>query len=182
MTDPLLLPEGDGHPVIIFPGLGDDKRSLVPLRDCCESLGYAVYDWEHGFNSGCESMDAWLRNVAEHVSAVAGMHSRRVSLVGWSQGGIAAHQVASLRPERVRHVVTLGACLRERPPVPTTSIYSRGDGVLAWQTRLLDRDLEADDLALGPDGQLSLPHHPHVLRLVADRLRRPEQPWQLDTR
>jgi pimeloyl-ACP methyl ester carboxylesterase len=203
------LPEGDGHPVIIFPGLASDKRSLLPLRTCCESLGYAVYDWEQGFNTGPQGdIDEWLRNLAEHVHGVATLHGRRVSLVGWSLGGIYAREIAKMRAPLVRQVVTLGTPfagsgaetnagwlykllngpapliddqlaerLRTTPPVPTTSIYSRTDGVVAWQTCLLDGTCEAENVEV--DGShIGLPWNPQVLRVVADRLCQPEGAWQ----
>jgi hypothetical protein len=203
------LPEGDGHPVIIFPGLASDTRSLLPLRNCCESLGYAVYDWEQGFNTGPQGdIDAWLENLAGHVSGVASLHARRVSLVGWSLGGIYAREIAKMRSPLVRQVVTLGTPfgssgtetnvgwlykwvngsepmvdehlarrLRTTPPVPTTSIYSRTDGVVAWQTCLLDGSCESENVEV--DGShIGLPWNPQVLRIVADRLRQPEGAWQ----
>lgn len=37
-------PTGDGHPVLIFPGLGADGRSVAPLRKVCEALGYSAFD------------------------------------------------------------------------------------------------------------------------------------------
>ena len=208
LMDQAALPEGDGHPVIIFPGLASDKRSLVPLRNCCEALGYAVYDWEQGFNTGPQGdIDEWLGNLAEHVQGVASLHARRVSLVGWSLGGIYAREIAKMRSPLVRQVVTLGtpfggtggetnagwlyrmvngsepviddplaARLRTTPPVPTTSIYSRTDGVVAWQTCLLDGSLQSENVEV--DGShIGLPWNPQVLRIVADRLSQPEGRW-----
>jgi pimeloyl-ACP methyl ester carboxylesterase len=184
MMDKQALPEGDGHPVIIFPGLAADRRSLVPLRNCCEELGYAVYDWEHGFNTGPQGdVDAWLENLAEHVRGVATLHGRRVSLIGWSLGGIYAREIAKIRAPLVRQVVTLGSPpivddklatrLRTTPPVPTTSIYSRSDGVVAWQTCLLDGSFEAENVEV--DGShMGIPWNTQVLRIVADRLSQPE--------
>ena len=48
------LPAGDGHPVVLFPGLASDARALAPLKGLCEGLGYATYDWGRGFNTGPE--------------------------------------------------------------------------------------------------------------------------------
>lgn len=211
------LPEGDGHPVIIFPGLASDKRALEPLRACCEALGYAVYDWEQGFNTGPHGdIDEWLHNLAEHVRGVATLHNRRVSLIGWSLGGIYAREIAKLRAPLVRQVLTLGtpflargsetnvawlyrlvngsapfvddqlaARLRETPPVRTTSIYSRTDGVVAWETCVLDVDGDGDCEEGGEaenvevDGShIGLPWNPQVLRIVADRLAQPEGAWR----
>jgi pimeloyl-ACP methyl ester carboxylesterase len=210
MMDKQALPEGDGHPVIIFPGLAADRRSLVPLRNCCEELGYAVYDWQQGFNTGPQGdVDAWLENLGEHVRGVATLHGRRVSLIGWSLGGIYAREIAKILAPLVRQVVTLGTPfvgngrdrlyrvvngsssvvdddklatrLRTTPPVPTTSIYNRGDGVVAWQTCLLDGSFEAGNVEV--DGShMGMPWNAHVLRIVADRLSRPEGAWQRHAR
>ncbi len=209
MMDQADLPEGDGHPVIIFPGLASDKRALVPLRNCCEALGYAVYDWEQGFNTGPHgNIDDWLENLAEHVRGVSTLHARRVSLVGWSLGGIYAREIAKMRSPLVRQVVTLGTPfggtgnetnvawlyrlvngsepliddqladrLRTTPPVPTTSIYSRTDGVVAWQTCQLDGSTEAENVEVD-SSHIGLPWNPQVLRIVANRLCQPEGAWQ----
>ena len=62
------LPPGDGHPVVIFPGLAADRLSTAPLKDFCEDLGYAAYDWGRGFNTGPQGdVDAWLDGLAQHV-------------------------------------------------------------------------------------------------------------------
>ena len=89
-----------------------------------------------------------------------------VSLVGWSLGGVYARELAKELPQHVRSVITLGTPfagshkstnawrlyeltsgrriaqevenfdLPAAPPVPTTSIYSRTDGVVAWPASL----------------------------------------------
>ena len=55
------LPPGDGHPVVIFPGLASDKHAIGPLRGFCEKLGYAAYDWGRGFNTGPQGDVAVIR-------------------------------------------------------------------------------------------------------------------------
>ena len=55
------LPVGDGHPVVIFPGLATDKISTGPLKTFCERLGYAAYDWGRGLNTGPQgNVERWL--------------------------------------------------------------------------------------------------------------------------
>ena len=44
------LPRGDGHPVIVFPGLGASELSTRTLRGFLGQLGYATYDWGLGHN------------------------------------------------------------------------------------------------------------------------------------
>ncbi|MDP3310488.1 MAG: hypothetical protein Q8S56_05920, partial [Polaromonas sp.] len=59
---------GDGHPVIIFPGLGTDGSAVAPLRDHCRALGYAAMDWGRGFNTGPQGQpDVWLAELAAHT-------------------------------------------------------------------------------------------------------------------
>ena len=43
-------PRGDGHPVLVFPGLVASDLSTRPLRQFLESLGYVACPWEHGRN------------------------------------------------------------------------------------------------------------------------------------
>lgn len=84
--------------------------------------------------------------------------------VGWIMRLLKGEQ-ANISPE-------LGARLRKPPPVPTTSIYSRRDGIVAWQScrharaRADIEDLEVDGSHLG------MGWNPDVLAMVADRLAR----------
>jgi len=85
VMDKTTLPRGDGHPVVIFPGLAADRRSTGPLKEFCEQLGYAAYDWGRGFNTGPQGdVDAWLDELARHVRELVRPHPQPVSLVGWS--------------------------------------------------------------------------------------------------
>ena len=57
------FPPGDGHPVVVFPGLASDSHATVPLRRFCEKLGYEVHDWGRGFNVGPpEDFKRWLQD------------------------------------------------------------------------------------------------------------------------
>jgi hypothetical protein len=210
LMDKSALPRGDGHPVVIFPGLAGDSHSVGPLRGLCEQLGYAAYDWGRGLNAGPQGdVDAWLDDLAEHVGELGATHDQRMSLVGWSLGGIYAREVAKRLPRRVRQVITIGSPfggtaehnnvtwlyrlvngvtpvldhsaldrLRSAPDVPTTSIFSRTDGVVAWQTCVQDgtrRDTENIEVF---GSHCGLGWNPEVLSIIADRLRQPSRGWQ----
>src|SRR5690349_19732906 len=43
---------GDGHPVLVFPGLIASDRSTRPLRSFLKSRGYVVNGWGQGRNFG----------------------------------------------------------------------------------------------------------------------------------
>lgn len=106
---PLLLraPRGDGHPVLLLPGFMADEGTLAPMRWYLERLGHRVQSWGFGRNVGfqarhAEALEQKIRHL-HHASA------RRVSLVGWSLGGVFALYGAHQAPECVRQVVTLGS-------------------------------------------------------------------------
>jgi pimeloyl-ACP methyl ester carboxylesterase len=200
------LPSGDDHPVIVFPGLAVSDFTTLPMRNFLRARGYTPYPWEQGFNFGprngvIEGCEALVRNIAER-------HGRAVSLVGWSLGGVYARELAKAMPECVRCVITLGspfaghpratnawrlfelvsgksahdpellAQLREAPPVPTTSIYSRSDGVVAWQCSLNDDGPLAENIEVPAASHVGMGLNPLVLYAIADRLAQDPAKWQ----
>ena len=100
------VPRGDGHPVIVFPGLGASELSTRPLRGFLGQLGYAVHDWGLGRN---RPRDGLLDACRERVLDVARSHGRKVSLVGWSLGGVYARELAKQLEPQTRCVITLGS-------------------------------------------------------------------------
>jgi pimeloyl-ACP methyl ester carboxylesterase len=100
-------PRGDGHGVLVFPGLLAGDSSTVPLRAFLRWLGYDVRGWDLGRNHGpSEAVLAGLpRAVLDHAMRTG----RPVSLVGWSLGGIYAREMARRHPRQVRQVITLGS-------------------------------------------------------------------------
>ena len=45
-------PRGDGHPVLVLPGLTAGDATTWPLRKFLEGRGYVVYPWNQGLNLG----------------------------------------------------------------------------------------------------------------------------------
>ena len=107
------LPRGDGHPVLVFPGLGATDLSTAPLRSFLEDRGYVPYPWKLGFNFG--PRNGVLERCEEEAARIAAKHQRPLSLVGWSLGGIYAREVAKLMPDRTRCVITLGTPFTGHP-------------------------------------------------------------------
>jgi pimeloyl-ACP methyl ester carboxylesterase len=98
---------GDGHPVLLLPGFMADEVTLVALKLFLESRGYEVQTWGFGRNVGFSS-----RHAAALEQKIRYMHhrsGRKVSLVGWSLGGMFAMYGAHEAPECVRCVITLGS-------------------------------------------------------------------------
>ena len=204
------LPVGDGHPVIIFPGLAGDGSTVAPLRDYCESLGYKALDWGRGYNTGPKGeLEPWLAALASETAALLRCYDKPATLIGWSLGGIYAREMGKLLTSQVRQVITIGTPfnaesdhtnvgwlfrllsgtpaaidpemsqrLRTPPPLPTTSIYSRSDGVVAWETcRHADTFKQVQDIEI--DGShIGMGWNPAVMQIVADRLRQAPANWQ----
>ena len=206
LLSPLLLqaPKGDGHPVLVLPGLLASDWSTAPLRRYLRALGYQPFAWELGRNfGGVYRMRDKLRRRLDAVHAASG---RKVSLVGWSLGGIYARDLALHAPETIRGIVTLGSpfsgditatnarrvyeklsgedlddvrlddlkALAGDMPVPATSIYSRTDGIVNWRTSLQRPSPRAENIEVLLASHIGLTVNPAVLWAIADRLAQPE--------
>jgi pimeloyl-ACP methyl ester carboxylesterase len=62
-------------------------------------------------------------------------------------------------------------------PVPSTSIYSRWDGVVDWRACLQPVTATSENVAVHA-GHLGMGHDPAALWVVADRLAQPEGAWR----
>ena len=202
---PRTLPEGDGHPVLIFPGFVASDVSTAPLRTFLHNHGYGAHGWNLGRNLGLKPglNDAKLARLKE----LHHHYGRKVSLIGWSLGGIYARELAKRVPDDIRMVITLGspfkgharsthvAALYEllsghtideararyelsvAPPVPTTAIFSRTDGVVAWQTCVETAGPQTENIEIR-SSHIGMGHHPAALYAIADRLAQPEGVWK----
>jgi len=193
--------------VIVYPGLAAGDASTRPLRSFLEDLGYVVHGWYQGMNR--RPGRGVLGRMREQLVAVHRDTKQPVSLIGWSLGGVYARELAKDEPKAVRNVITLGTPfaqsprstnawrvysmlsgetlpdelmlhkLAEAPPVPFTSLYSKTDGVVAWQASI----------------QKPSPHHSQIENVevfashlgigvnaaawfaIADRLALPKDEW-----
>lgn len=105
-----ISPKGDGHPVIIFPGLGTTDSSTHYIRNFLSNLGYTTYPWGMGRNYGPrQGLDKLLSELDKKIIAVSEAHAgQKVSLIGWSLGGIYARELSRRNITLVRQVITLG--------------------------------------------------------------------------
>jgi pimeloyl-ACP methyl ester carboxylesterase len=63
------------------------------------------------------------------------------------------------------------------PPVPSTAIYSKTDGIVAWQSCLEPESATTDNIEV-PGSHCGLGVNPIALYAVADRLAQPEGEWK----
>jgi pimeloyl-ACP methyl ester carboxylesterase len=201
-----LLPIGDGHPVLVLPGLLADDGSTWTLRRILRDLGYRVHGWRLGRNFGPTA--ATVTGLQTRLLDLQSRYDSAVSVIGWSLGGIYARTLARDTPSAVRQVITLGSPIRmahesqsraghafnryahlhvvprdlplesglDPLPVPATSIYSRYDGIVAWQACLDVPSARAENIAV-VCSHLGFGHHPAVIWAVADRLAQPLGQW-----
>lgn len=201
-------PRGDGHGVLVLPGLLASDSSTLTLRAYLRRRGYYVRGWRLGRNLGpsdavLEGLPGALRDLAERTGGP-------VSLIGWSLGGLYARKLAREHPGLVRQVLTLGSpygvaqghrthadrtferlsFMHGRPnrvpargdvpqdvPVPSTSVYSRRDGVVAWRACIgpvtetsQNVEVRCSHLGFGFD--------PATVWVVADRLATSPAQWR----
>ena len=210
-ASPLLFsaPRGDGHPVLVLPGFVTTDASTALLRRYLESLGYAPFAWELGRNLGPKAIGREGEKLVERLDTIFAETGRKVSIIGWSLGGVMARQIARRRPDQVRQVISLGspftgdprastvwkayegltgqrigdddtqAQLRESatsPPVPSTAIFTKTDGIVAWQNCCEPEDSATDNIEVY-GSHCGLGVNASVLYAVADRLAQAEGEW-----
>jgi hypothetical protein len=197
----------DTHHVIVYPGLAAGDVSTQPLRAFLKDIGYQVHGWYQGMNRGPGR--GVLDRLQEQLVAVHRDAGAPVSLIGWSLGGVYARELAKQLPACVRDVITLGTPfsqspratnawrvysllsseqlpdsmmqlkLADAPLVPTTSIYSKSDGVVAWQASIqapskCNAHIENVEVFAS---HMGIGVNPAAWYVVADRLARGGNSW-----
>ena len=147
----------DGPKLMVIPGFVANDRTTLGLQRALAAAGYRVTGWGLGMNKGATA--DMLERMARQIEAFGG--GSKVTLVGWSLGGVFAREVAKVRPDLVAKIVTMGspfsgdprsnnvwrlyewiaghpvdkppigAVLSEKPPVPTLALWSRKDGIVS---------------------------------------------------
>ncbi len=155
-------PAGDGSTVIVLPGFGADDRSTWPLRRFLTEIGYQAVGWGRGTNrmsvpESVEAMGEQVEGAAEHSGrsvflvgwSLGGYIAREVArdlpdlvrhvvtLGSPVIGGPKYTTVARAAVMQGWDLDGVEAAVAERKSVslrvPVTAIYSRSDGVVAWE-------------------------------------------------
>lgn len=201
------LPKGDGHSVMVLPGFMASNGSTAPMRRMLKGLNYDAHGWESGRNVVVDH--STIRSMESQITRLHKTSGRKVSLIGWSLGGVLARELAKLHPEKVRLVVSLGSPLsndrghtsakrlfemmngrdpeviREgnfnklhiAPPVPTTSILTKTDGVVHWRASVQQEGEHPSENIVVHASHLGLGVNPSVMVAIADRLAQEEGSW-----
>jgi pimeloyl-ACP methyl ester carboxylesterase len=208
-------PRGDGHPVVVLPGFLASDISTKPLRTFLNTKGYKASGWGLGRNLGTHIRahdnivsDELLDKVLEQFVK----YNQKVSLIGWSLGGILSREIARVAPDCIRQVITLGSPfngpkgaapvaaklfemingniadrepelmqrLLSPPPVPSTAIYSRSDGVAHWES-CMDNEHQMHEHSENIEvkgSHMGLGHNAHVIWIVSNRLAQKQGEWK----
>jgi pimeloyl-ACP methyl ester carboxylesterase len=204
-------PEGDGHAVMVLPGFMAGDSSTGTMRRFLSSRGYETYPWELGRNLGMSAIGDEGEHLAQRLEDLYHDHGqKKVSLVGWSLGGVMAREVAKTHGHMVRQVISLGSPfgglpeksrawplykflaqdevetdeflelvgqLAEPPEVPTTSIYTKTDGVVHWKSSIEKEAHHTDNIEVRT-AHCGLGFNAPTMYAVADRLAQPEGTWK----
>jgi len=145
---------GDGHPVMVIPGLLGSDRYLETLRGWLGRIGYAPIASGLSRNTGFKQV--LLEQLEQRALAAAHDSGRGVSIIGHSLGGVYARAIARRNPTSVRHIVTMGSPLKlDAGPVavPFTAIYARVDRIVPYPRALSSeagaRNIEAGGCHVG---------------------------------
>lgn len=205
-----LAPRGDGHSVLVLPAFATNDHSTGLLRMFLAQRGYDARSWDLGWNLDHKTVGEQGEIIVRRIAALWKESGRKVSLVGWSLGGVIAREAARRMPGKVRNVITLGSpfagdpsanairglyeylsgniidspATRERfangrqtLPMPSTAVFSRTDGIAAWQNCIGEENAISENIEV-VSSHFGLVVNPAVLHLVADRLAQPENAWR----
>ncbi|MFN0182431.1 MAG: esterase/lipase family protein [Aquabacterium sp.] len=200
------LKRGDGHSVLAFPGLAANDASTGPMRRFLRDCGFDVHGWGQGANIGPrrDVLDACRERIRElsqrqgrPVSLVGwslgGLYARElakempqdvrcvVTLGSPFTGSPRATNAWRLYEYFNGHAVDADPAqmqrLREPPPVPTTSIYSKSDGIVAWGCSVNDPAPRVENIEI-PASHCGMGMNPLALFALADRLAQDPAAWQ----
>ncbi|MFK7886094.1 MAG: esterase/lipase family protein [Gammaproteobacteria bacterium] len=197
---------GDGHPVLVLPGFLASGSSTFPLRHILKRLGYQGHRWKLGRNMGPvqialdQVMDrlqelrqrydqpvsvvgwslggiyarelAWQApdDVRQVITLGTPFHAHEASTAAWLYKSINAYHGQDIEDQVLARAA-------KPPPVPSTSIYSRGDGVVPWQCSLDSPGPHTENIRVH-GSHCGLGHNPLALWAIFDRLAQPDGAWQ----
>ena len=190
------IPRGDDDPVLLIPGLGATDRSLYPLRQFLRDKGHHARS--AGFGRIHADAPQLAARLVDRTARLASERGRKVSLVGWSIGGVLSRETARQRPDLVERIITFGtpvtggpahtalgrrytddelaqieamSRLRRQTPieVPITAIWSRRDGVVSPRVCIDDYSPDVENVEVSST-HLGMGIDPDVWAIVARRL------------
>jgi pimeloyl-ACP methyl ester carboxylesterase len=194
------LPHGNGHTVLVLPGLLTTDAFTLSLRRFLDACGYRAEGWEMGTN--WRPTPRILSGLNDRLARLNDREGGPVSVVGVSMGGILARNLAHDHPERIRKLATIVSPVRfptassleplvrllspfyskdvsaeryGRPlTMPVMAVYTRGDGLIAWET-CQGGDGACHEVEV-EGGHATICRNPQVHRALVQWLGEPDSP------
>jgi WS/DGAT/MGAT family acyltransferase len=203
-----LAPKGDGHMVMAIPGFLANDLTTKAMRMYLNRCGYQTSGWKQGTNYGYSDKVGgnlvWrvsrlfkkhgkISLVGQSLGGVyacelARMYPHMVrfvitlgspyadienaSNVMWLYNRINGKEHGKrfdYQPQRCQIP----------PPVPTTSVYSKTDGIVSWRSSDIDKHHNGQCESVEILGShIGMSFNPHSLWVVANRLAQSEDDWQ----
>ncbi|HEY2889170.1 MAG TPA: alpha/beta hydrolase [Dongiaceae bacterium] len=192
--DPSEFESGDGHVVLVIPGFLTPDANTGPLRRFLKRCGYRAFGW--GMNVNFGPTPRLVAGLERRFQECRALSDGPISVIGISLGGLFARNLAFEHPGDIRQVITLVspyrlptastieplvricapffsrevdvARLSTPLPVPSTAVYTREDGLVAWETCRGD---EPKGLSVEVSGKhVTICRNPATLRTVGRRL------------
>jgi pimeloyl-ACP methyl ester carboxylesterase len=200
------LPEGDGHGVLLLPGFLASDRSLAPLARVLRRLNYRTYRSGLNINPGpTKATVEWLQRRVPEVlkrsggpisivgQSLGGIYAREIARRAHGEVRMVITMGSPFRDPDSTRATVLASRLRGwwhpeeahhgphtlgRPlAVPTTSIYSRTDGIVPWRACLEEDGPRRENIEVNTS-HIGMSAHPAVIRIVADRLAQRPACWR----
>nr|WP_294560417.1 alpha/beta fold hydrolase [uncultured Rhodopila sp.] len=160
-SDPRAEGAGTRGAVLVIPALFCGDWQTAGLRAALARAGYASFGWGLGTDWG--PTPGLMDGVEARLQALSEAHGP-AALIGLSMGGLFCRWLALRHPGRVRQVITvcspfrapldsfwmpwrpalklwpnpglpaLAGALEQTLPVPTACLFSRRDGIVAWES------------------------------------------------
>ena len=189
------LPRGS-QTVVLFPGFGTNDLASLPLRGALRALGHQPFGW--GFGTNRAEVEKMLQPAIEMVERHVVATGRPSALIGWSNGGIFAREVARDRPDLVTRIITYGTPIFggprytrgaalyspdeiariesvverriERPVTrPITAFYSRADAIVDWRACIDNHSPDAENVEVSST-HAGMIIDPDIWQGIAERL------------
>ena len=144
---PLLkkAPQGDGQPVLVLPGFMTGDNATFMLRRYLEEQGFSTLAWELGRNPGLRQ-DVYL-SLERRVDDIYAKYGQKVSIVGWSLGGLYARILGHRLSSKVRQVITIGTPFALDSKVSMDEVAVSGPILKLYHK--MNPNIEADSLVNG---------------------------------
>lgn len=126
LRDPVYLgyeaPRGNHHPVLLIPGFLAGDWTLWTMAGWLNRLGYRAYFSGIFWNVDCPNRTGNMLQL--RLETIMQETGQPVTIIGHSLGGMLGRFLGTAFPDKIRHVITLGApidgSMRVNPLVPLT--------------------------------------------------------------